>query len=73
MIKMQSSKRKRGGVTSENSVIEFIPPELNLFTTKPIQTSILDELVLSSSPLTTLENAQTFNSMLKALTISTSI
>lgn len=47
-----SSKRIK---TDTTQIMEFIPSELDLFTTPPIQTSILNETIIPYYPLTTLD------------------
>ena len=40
-------------------MMEFIPPELNLFTEPPVQLAVLGESVISFNPLTTLDKCST--------------
>lgn len=53
---MKSTRAGNDSTTSTSSqVMEFIPPELNLFTSLPIQTAVLSEMFQFYNPLTTLD------------------
>lgn len=59
-----SSKRMK---VETEQVMEYIPPELNLFTSQPVQTSILSESVVKYNPLTTLDKCSNIQFLIPSI------